>query len=306
MESLHFNGHIACQTCLNYAKGARPAIETKEISIGSHNEQQALQSKIIFLLRGEITYSFGMYNNRRMRCGQMLYLPVGYNFSYRAESGALLLFIRPYCKLQFCDSYRLENLVHRSPAAQVPLNTRKESPYLLEMKETLRGYTDMLVYCIRKGLCCGYYNELKIKELLYLLGESYTKEELGLFFYEALSSDSDFSQYIMDNYHNYHSLTELAAAMNMSLSGIEKRFRKVFNISGYKWMNEHRAKKIYHALCSGDHNLKELSSEFGFASESTFNRFCKQRLGRTPGEIRQHNRQGYETGKESVKMDNRI
>ncbi|GAB6009405.1 helix-turn-helix domain-containing protein [Dysgonomonas reticulitermitis] len=305
MESLHVNGHIADQTCLNYVKEARSSIEIKEISTGSYYEQQAQQSTIIFLLEGKITYSFGIYNNYRMRCGQILYLPVGYNFNYKAESGSLLLFIRPYCKLHFCDCYRLESLVLRSPEAHDPSNTRKDSPYLLKMKETLRGYTDMLVYCIRKGLCCEYYNELKIKELLYLLGESYTKEELRMFFCEAFSSDSDFSQYIVDNYHNYRTLTEMAAAMNMSLSGIEKRFKKVFDISGYKWMNEHRAKKIYHALCFGNHNLKELSSEFGFASVSTFNRFCKQRLGHTPGEIRR-NRKGNEIGKESVKMNNCI
>ncbi|GAB6119364.1 helix-turn-helix domain-containing protein [Dysgonomonas termitidis] len=300
MDLSYLNEHMACRTCLSCDRDARPAIETKEISTGSSHEQQALQSKIIFLLRGEITYSFGMYNNRRMRCGQALYLPVGYNFSYRAESGALLLFIRPYSKLQFCDCYRLEDLVHRTP------DTGTDSPYLLEMKEPVKGYTDMLAYCIRKGLCCGYYNELKINELLYLLGEFYSKEELALFFHEALSGDPGFSLYVMNNYHNYHSLSELAAAMNMSLSGIEKRFRKVFNISGYKWMNQHRAKKIYHALCTGEKSLNELRAEFGFASKASFSRYCKQHLGETPGGIRQHNRLGCEIGKESVKMDNRI
>jgi AraC-like DNA-binding protein len=74
--------------------------------------------------------------------------------------------------------------------------------------------------------------------------------------------------------------------MNMTLSGIEKRFRKVFNTSGYKWMNDQKTKKIYHALCTNDHNFKELSAEFGFASEAAFNRFCKQHLGQTPGQIR--------------------
>ncbi|MBF0649361.1 helix-turn-helix transcriptional regulator [Dysgonomonas sp. GY75] len=280
MELLHLNEHISCRTCLNCDKGANPSIEIKQAGKGVLLTEQSVQHIIIFLLEGEVTYSFGMYHNRRMRSGQALYLPVGYNFSYRAESEALLLFIRPYSTLQFCDCYSLQDLIRRT------LDTGMDSPWLLEIKEPVKGYTDMLVCCIRKGLCCGYYNELKINELIYLFGEFYTREELALFFSEALSRDAGFSHYVMNNYHKYSTLSELASSMNMSLSSIEKHFRKAFNTSGYKWMNDHKAKKIFHALRAGDHNLKELSLEFGFASESSFNRFCKQRLGRPPGEIR--------------------
>lgn len=291
MEILHLNSHTACRTCPNCEKETKPAIETREISTGSFYEQQAEQSKIIFLLRGEITYSFGIYKNCRMRQGQALYLLAGYKFSYRAESGALLLFIRPYSSMQFCDCYRLEDLAHGAPEAPAPLDTGKDSPCLLEMNEPVKDYTDMLVSFIRQGLCCRYYDELKINELLYLLGELYTKEELALFFREALSDDPGFSHYVINNYHKYHSLSEMAVAMDMSLSGLEKRFKKAFNISGYKWMNGHRAKKIYHALCTGEKPLNELRIEFGFASKSSFNRYCKQHLGQSPGEIRQHSKQ---------------
>ncbi|MBF0647869.1 helix-turn-helix transcriptional regulator [Dysgonomonas sp. GY75] len=286
MKLLHLSEHVACHTCLNSDKGANPSIEMKEAGKGILLAEQSVQHIIIFLLEGEVIYSFGMYHDRRMHSGQVLYLPVGYNLSYRAEAGARLLFIRLDCKLQFCDRYRLEDLVDGAREVQTPLDTRMNSPWLLKMNGALKAYADMLVYCISKELCCRYYNEIKISELLYLFGEFYSQEELGLFFREALSRDAAFSHFVMNNCHKYNSLTALATAMNMTLSGIEKRFRKVFNTSGYKWMNDHKAKKIYHALCTGDHNLKVLSAEFGFASDTAFIRFCKQHLGQTPGQIR--------------------
>ncbi|MBD8347751.1 helix-turn-helix domain-containing protein [Dysgonomonas sp. HGC4] len=286
MKILHLNEHVACRTCLNCDKGANPSIKMEEVGKGVLLGEQAIQNIIIFLLEGEITYSFGMYTDCKMRRGQVLYLPVDYKLSYKVESEARLLFIRLDCKLQFCDCYRLEDLVHWTLEMQAPLDTKTDSPYLLEMNGALKAYADMLLYCIGQGLCCRYYNEVKINELLYLFGEFYPKEELGLFFREALSHDTSFSHYVMNNYYKYHSLSELAIAMDMSLSGLEKRFRKVFNTSGYKWMNDHKTKKIYHALCMGEKSLNELCTEFGFASKSSFNRYCKQHLGQTPGVIR--------------------
>jgi AraC-like DNA-binding protein len=247
-----------------------------EAGTGARLEEQAGQDIIVFLLGGEISCSFGMYNNCGMRRGQALYLPVGYDLSYRAESEARLLFIRPGDKLG--------NLMRGTPEERVTPDT--DSPCLLEMHGALKAYADMLAYCIGQGLCCGYYNELKIDELIYLFGEFYTRGELGLFFREALNRDRSFSRYVMNNCHRYNSLSELAEALNMSLSGLEKRFRKVFNTSGYKWMNEHRAKRIYHALVSGDKPLNDLRAEFGFASKSSFNRYCRQQLGESPGKIR--------------------
>ncbi|MBF0651970.1 helix-turn-helix transcriptional regulator [Dysgonomonas sp. GY75] len=306
MELLHLNEHISCRTCLNCDKGANPSIEIKQAGKGVLLTEQSVQHIIIFLLEGEVTYSFGMYHNCRMRSGQALYLPADYNLSYRAEAGARLLFIRLDCKLQFCDCYRLEDLVNWTLEMQAPLDMGTDSPYLLEMNGALKSYADMLVYCISKELCCRYYNEMKINELLYLFGEFYTREELALFFSEALSRDAGFSHYVMNNYHKYHSLSELAVSMDMSLSGLEKRFRKVFNTSGYKWMNDHKTKKIFHALCAGDKSLNELRAEFGFASKASFNRYCKQHLGNPPGAIRHLNRAGYEIGNTSRKMGNYI
>ena len=286
MKSLHFNQHMACQTCLTCGGDTNSSIEMKEVAKGILYQEQAVLNIIIFLLSGEIVYSFGMYNNRKMHQGQILYLPVNYNFTYGTESEARILFIRSDRKIQFCDCYKLEDLVGQTRQTQAHSEGAMDSPYLLKMNNVVKAYTDMLVHCISKELYCRYYNQMKINELFYLFGEFYPKEELGLFFREVFSRDSGFSHFVMTNYHKYHSLSELATAMNITLSGLGKRFKKAFNTSGYKWMNDHRVKKIYHALCIGEKSLNELRAEFGFATKSSFNRYCKQHLGCTPGEIR--------------------
>jgi AraC-like DNA-binding protein len=300
MELLYLNEHISCR---NYDKGPTPLIEVRKIEKSIPLEEQHMQSEILFLLKGEITYSFGMFNNNQMRQGQMLYLPVGYKLNYEADTETQLLFMRPCDRIRFCDRYKLEDLMHHMPEAQ---DIETEAPYIMEMNKIVKDYTNMLAYCVQKGLCCKYYYEQKIVELFYLFRYFYPKPQLGKFFCKALSCDSSFSHYVLQNYDKYQSLTELAASMNITLSGLEKRFKKVFNTSGYKWMNAHKAQKIYHAICIGESPFKKLSSEFGFASKSTFNDFCKKHLGETPGEIRKKNTFGYKMKNKGAITDNEI
>ena len=71
-----------------------------------------------------------------------------------------------------------------------------------------------------------------------------------------------------------------------SLSGFQKRFKKVFGVSAYHWMKDVRSKSIYHQINSTEKSFKEISDEYGFSSPSHFNDFCKVHFGTTPGRIR--------------------
>ena len=75
--------------------------------------------------------------------------------------------------------------------------------------------------------------------------------------------------------------------MNYTVSGFEKRFKRVFGVSPYKWMNNQKAKMIFQQVRTTDLTLKEISANFGFTSLSRFNDFCKTNLGKPPGDIRE-------------------
>lgn len=284
MDLLYKNEHLSC---VNYDKGPRPAIEIKELTGEQFIEGHAVHGKILFLLEGELTCSFGDFNGCNIPQRQMLYLPSDYSFTFRSTQKVRFMIIRLLRKIQFCECYLLESLTRQT--AKIDTNrpdTTGEKPFLLKMNRGIDVYTDSLILFMSKGLCCKYYFETKTKELFYLLRAFYPKEELACFFRTALSMDSFFSYFVSHNYHKYRTLSEMAEAMNMTLSGFEKRFKKVFGTSGCKWINEHKAKKIYHAVCNEQTPLKELSTRFGFSSKSTFSDFCKKNLGETPGKIR--------------------
>lgn len=290
MEMLYKNEH---ENCPNHDNGPQPTIEIKELSKGDVFVWQSRVGKIIFLLEGHINYSFGSFNNCAMSQKQMLFLPPDYQFMFRVNKNTRLVMIRLLKKIQFCESYMLESLIYQTVGIKrKQLGRSKNEPTLLMMNEAMDIYMNGLTIFMYRGMCCKYYFETKVKELFYLFRAFYPKEELAMFFKKALSMDASFTHFIINNYYQYKTLSEMAEAMNMSLSGFEKRFKKAFGVSGYKWMNEHRAKKIYHAICNEDTPLKNLSARFGFATKSSFNDFCKRNLGFPPGQIRKNALQG--------------
>ncbi|MBK5721293.1 AraC family transcriptional regulator, partial [Dysgonomonas sp. Marseille-P4677] len=145
-----------------------------------------------------------------------------------------------------------------------------------------------LLLSYKECLCCKYYSEIKIKELIYLLRIIYPKEALAMFFRDAISYDSSFSHYIIHNYHKYNNRADLAAAMHMTLSSFEKRFKLVFGESPHRWINKQRTNKIYHALSVEKTPLKELATRFGFANKSSFSSFCSRNFKLSPGKIRKN------------------
>lgn len=274
--------------CINYNGESDASIQVKEVERDCQNEEFSAFNTIIFLLKGKISYFWGSYVDCSMSEEQFLYLPANYKFSYKAEAQSVLLLLRIRQKIQFCDHYRLEDLAFnfKDNRYGTILQIEPKTPFLLPTNENLRDYVTHLVECVKSGFRCEGFFSLKIRELFYLLSAFYQKDDLSRFFKKALSYDSNFSHHVIQNSHKYQSLTDLADSMNMTVSGIEKRFKKVFGTSGYKWMTEQRVKKIFHAICSSDSNFKEISEDFGFSSKSTLNDFCKRHMGKTPGEIR--------------------
>lgn len=284
MYVLYPNEHTSCR---NYEKGPKPLIELLSITKEHAFVEKSVYSKIMFLLHGELSYSCGTSYQFAMEEKQMLFLPHNCHFTLSTEGEAKVLIVRLSQVMQFCENFQIENLLRHERKQDSNFEEKQEkAPFILPVNDMLARYLDSLVKCIDAGLRCKCYFETKIKELFYLFRAYYSKEELALFFDGILSPDSRFLTFVMSNYHQYKTLSELAESMGMSLSNVEKYFTRIFGMSGYKWMNKKKAENIYHALCTEDTPLKELSMRFEFSSTSSFNAFCKNQLGAPPGAIR--------------------
>lgn len=290
MDLLYKEEHT---NCLNYDIGCRSLIEIHELSTNEIFDGNSLLGKIIFVVEGELDCNFGMFNHFDVPSGCMLYMPTGYEFSFTSKTKARFLVMRLVGQIKFCECYPLESLTQQTKSIQMYRDlTIPIKPFMLPIIKEVEMYLINLQVLIKKGLRCKFYFETKTKEFFYLLRAFYQKEQLAYFFWDALSMDSSFSYFVTNNYLNYRNLAQMAGAMNMSLSGFEKRFKRVFSISAAKWINQEKSKRIYHAICNEKESLKELAMRFGFSSNSTFNDFCKRNLSDTPGGIRKKIRYG--------------
>lgn len=130
------------------------------------------------------------------------------------------------------------------------------------------------------------YYDLKLTELMYLIKTQLTDEERGSFFSCIIDDEFLFVDFIMDNYKRTDSVKELARLSCYSLSGFEKRFKRVFNITPSVWLKERKKRSICEELYYTNKSLKQISSEYGFSSPTHFNKYCKSIFGMSPGEIR--------------------
>lgn len=276
MSILYINEHCSC---FNYSKGEQSLIQTKLLKEKARWETTPLENTIIFVLEGELMFSFGKNIDKKIGKGQILLLPSGSQFQSVAKKDIKLFVIKVPPNIQLCDRYSLEQLLHESDQKEVDL-------YYLEINKVMLDYLTMLDACIENGLKCVLFFDLKIKELFYIFRGFYTKEQLYAFFYPLLTNDLTFSDFVHKNYHKVKTVKELATLANYSLSGFVKRFKKVFGISAYQWMKEQKANLIYHEINNMTKALKEISFEYGFSSPAHFNDFCKAHFGDTPGKIR--------------------
>lgn len=77
-------------------------------------------------------------------------------------------------------------------------------------------------------------------------------------------------------------LQELAALCGMSLSLFKNEFRKNFNTSPHKWLNEQRLAHARLQLITSQRSIAEIARECRFNNSSHFIKLFKERFGITP------------------------
>lgn len=279
VELLYPHEHLSC---FNYEKGSRSVFDKSKLKKEQSWKVFSEDNLIVFILEGSLRFSFGEYLDRTILKGQMMVLPAGSQLLGRAVEESSLIVIRLLETKQLCDCYSLDMLLHEKDDSFIP------ELYYLDIKERLSSFLSFMDECVGDGLKCIFYLDLKVKELFFILRAYYTKEELLGFFYLLLSRDISFSDQVLRYHYKAKTVQELADILHYSISGFQKRFKKVFGVSAYHWMKEERLKSIFHEINSTLKSFKEISDDHGFSSPSHFNDFCKANFGATPGKIRQN------------------
>lgn len=281
MKLLYPSEHI---NCVNYDNGEKALIKILSLRVGDKAEEiYTSLVKIICIIEGSAIVSFADFENERIGARQMMVLPAGSSLTIKAEEDLKMLVFRVDERLQLCDTYSLEKLFKNEP--------KKNNDHIdfLSVDIRLDAFISSLIQYYEDGLRCHSFFMMKVRELFYLFRAYYNREELTCFFRPLLSNDISFSNIILQSYKKARTVQDLADLTNYSLSGFQKKFRRVFNMSAFQWIREQRVKSIMHEINCTEKTLKEISLDFGFSSPSHFNDFCKMNFGHTPGKIREQN-----------------
>ncbi len=275
-DLLYAEEHISCY---HYDKQINPTIRVIELEKNEDRQAETQSSTISIILKGKGSLSFGKFINKPIKTGDIILLPTHTLIKIRAEEKLSILVFRLPPSFHFCDHFSLEALYNQG-------FRKKEGFYPLKVNQRIKAYTNALIPCLEDGLRCVFFLELKIKELFFLLRAYNTKEDLAAFFFPILSNDMEFHNFIMNNYQSVKTVKEFAQLANYSLTGFEKRFKKVFGISAHEWMKNQLASSLYHEISCSKKTFMQISDLYGFSSSAHFSNFCKSVFGKTPSIIR--------------------
>lgn len=275
MSLLYAEEHLAC---FLYSK-EDSLIEIMNKEKGEIWEFLPLQNCIFFLLRGEIALTSGTLTNKKIRSGRFLILPGHKKSIINIAETATVMVMKLNINLAFCDHFPLERIYDEKLKD-------KDGLHLLKINPIAKSYIALLENYFADGLRCTYFIDLKVKEFMYVLRAYYPKKDLQLFFQPILNKDLDFSMLAFKHVRDVKTVKELAAVMNYSLSGFEKRFKKVFGMPASKWMEQNKAQEIYHEINCSKKTITEIGYDFGY-SPSHFNDYCKRIFKMTPSKLRE-------------------
>lgn len=270
-------------SCINHKKGGIPLIEYDRIEKSDRRKLHIHEHEIVCVTQGSINISFAEHVNIKVKRGMMVLIPAGSQVSCVAIKTAVLTIFRLRGQLQFCKGLSFEQL--QGGEGEVESKNWAAPVINANLRSLIIGLNAALLNDIN----CPYYHELKMKEFFFLLHWYYPQKQLKEFFRPLASKNTSFSEFIYANYQQAWNSADLARISNYSLSGFEKKFKRIFGVSAGKWLTDQKAKSIYHQITCTDKPFKAISQDFGFSSDTYFYAFCKTQFDQTPGVIRRQN-----------------
>ena len=282
MNLCHPEEHTACS---QYSNTKDQRIEMVELAEGHTIQFFSELNQIVFVLKGSFNLFCKKVHNKKIKEGELVLIPLHRPCVATILEDVSLLVVKLNSNIIFCERLSLDLFLDK-----LRKNREDDSIGLLKLDQRLIDFaTTVQDHYVSDNITCSYYFDLKIRELLFLIRAYYDKKQVFNFFKPIYSGDFAFTSNVYKNLNKVKTARELAEVLNYSLSGFEKKFKRVFDISPYQWMQEQRARRIYHEINCSKKTFTEIAFEFGFSSPAHFNDFCKTYFHNTPGGVRKEN-----------------
>jgi len=272
--------------CPQYSGNKERTIEIVEMEKGKISQIFPEENQIMFVIKGTLDLISKKIHNKNIKDGELILIPLHRTCILTALKDVTLLVLKLEFSIALCEHLPLDLLLEKHTKVK-----SKEEPGvgLLKPHQKIVDYANTLCDCLTEEMDCQYYHDLKIREFLFLIRAYHDKKQILSFFKPVYTGDYTFSSAIYKYLNEVRTVKGLADKLNYSLSGFEKKFKRVFDVSPYHWMQEQRAKKIYKEITCTKKTFTELAFEFDFSSPAHFNDFCKQYFQYTPGGLRKEN-----------------
>lgn len=280
MKVLCKTQHSGCIFSTDDFNTNNSVIKIKRFEKGGSYSGRMDANCIIFIMTGSGVINARDVKDFYLEKGTAILLPIGSDYSLKAEDHTHVVICRLDESVRLCDIYTFESLLDDIDEPEKLFKS-------LEINEKLWAFLTSTLTYMDDGLVCRQFLQLKLTELFYLFKAYYPQETLAEFFLPLITKDAKFANFIYDNWDKVKTLNELASMYNLSLSGFTKKFKKVFGTAPYKWIMDKKGELIYNDLRSAEKSIKQMSVEYNFCSVQHFCDYCKKKFGMSPGKIRQ-------------------
>ena len=238
----------------------------RNVKSGGNKVDFRQTNSFIYCIQGGFDFDFGTYKIR-LNPGEMLYLP--YSCAY---TNVMFGNNIEYYQIQF-SVYDGETPVALRDRA-CTTKKHESDQYLSLISE---AYESFVRNKSGKSICLG--------NLLKMIGY-FESEDKGNINRKSLAAVGPALTHIERYYNMDTTVEELAQMCSMSVSGLEKVFKKSFGMTPAKYRNNIRIEHAKQLLHSG-YSIEETANSTGFSDRYYFSKIFKKQVGVSPGEYQE-------------------
>ena len=237
---------------------------------------------LLFILEGEIEFSYNEYIGRRFKKGDMVFVPqASHMYGVAVSDTEMLVHTYDLSTESYCSNCILSRMKFKTEGldkVHYDFNPLKMTPEITMFAQLINMY-------ISSDYRCMHLHELKQKELFIIMQYEYSHQQMMEFFYPIIGEDIPFRSKVLRIAHEQLTVQEYAKRFNMSERNFARKFNAEFSDTVYKWLLKRKIAQIRLKLSMPNVSVADIVQEFKFADASHFYRFCKEHLGYTSKEF---------------------
>lgn len=156
----------------------------------------------------------------------------------------------------------------------------------LSSNKGIQTFMDSISYYINDQTEDAFLWNLKHKELMWMFSRYYPPQILQSFFHPMTDEDVPFKSLVLSHCSRAKTAKDLADLCGYSMETFRRLFNKEFQMPVYQWLQMKKAEQLRFKLSLPHLSLKEIADDIGISPQQ-LNRFCKEHLGDTPGNLRE-------------------